>query len=81
MCPVNCHCQAYQGWLSADRSVHVYHRAWSHVDAAYAGSAGVCPEQRERWFKGVEVRGAQGGQATTSGSKGLGATLRMCRCL
>jgi glutamate/tyrosine decarboxylase-like PLP-dependent enzyme len=36
---------------------HVAHEygAWIHVDAAYAGSAAVCPLQREAWFQGLEV--------------------------
>ncbi len=28
---------------------------WLHVDAAYAGSAAVCPHQRSLWFQGLEV--------------------------
>ncbi|KAL6764535.1 aromatic-aminoacid decarboxylase [Haematococcus lacustris] len=31
------------------------HAAWCHVDAAYAGSAAVCPEQRELYFQGLEA--------------------------
>jgi glutamate/tyrosine decarboxylase-like PLP-dependent enzyme len=29
---------------------------WLHVDAAYAGSAFVCPEFR-KWMKGIKING------------------------
>lgn len=29
------------------------HKVWLHVDAAYAGSAFICPEYRV-WLKGIE---------------------------
>lgn len=29
------------------------HKIWLHVDAAYAGSAFICPEYRV-WLKGIE---------------------------
>uniref|UniRef100_A0A7S0RGG5 Aromatic-L-amino-acid decarboxylase n=1 Tax=Chlamydomonas leiostraca TaxID=1034604 RepID=A0A7S0RGG5_9CHLO len=31
------------------------HRAWVHVDGAYAGAAAVVPEVRARWFGGLEA--------------------------
>ena len=30
------------------------HSAWVHVDAAYAGCAAVCPQQREEHFGGLD---------------------------